>query len=56
MRHRDFEVLLRNFSDILKVKVKVALDRESVRVNHSNESTLIESYFSITQILLSVSN
>ncbi len=54
MRWRDFDVLLRNFSDILKVKVRVASDRESVQADHSNESTLIRSLSRINQILLSV--
>jgi hypothetical protein len=54
MRRRDFDVLLRNFSQILKVKVKVALDRGPVRANHPNESTLLRSLSPITQVLLSV--
>ncbi|KAG8531627.1 uncharacterized protein KY384_003258 [Bacidia gigantensis] len=41
MRRRDFDVLLRNFSDILKVKVRVALDRGPVRANHPNETTTL---------------
>ena len=51
MRRRDFDVLLRNFSDILKVKVKAALDRGPVRANHPNESTLLRSLSPITQVL-----
>ena len=51
MRRRDFDVLLRNFSDILKIKVKVALDRGPVRANHPNESTLVRSLSPITQVL-----
>lgn len=50
MRRRDFDVLLRNFSDILKVKVKVALDRGSGRANHPNESTLARSLSLTTQV------
>ena len=50
MRRRDFDVLMRNFSDILKVKVKVALDRGPVRANHPNESTLVRSLSPITQV------
>jgi len=54
-RRRDFDVLLRNFSDILKVKVRVALDRGPVRVNHPNESTLVRPVYRslspITQVL-----
>ena len=51
MRRRDFDALLRNFSDILKVKVSVALDRGPVRINHPNESPLIRSLSPITQVL-----
>ena len=51
MRRRDFDVLLRNFRDILKVKVKVALDRGPVRANHPNESALVRSLSPITQVL-----
>lgn len=51
MRRRDFDVLLRNFSTILKVKVGVTLDRGPVWANHPNESTLIRSLSSITQVL-----
>ena len=60
MRRHDFDVILRNFSDILKVKVRVALDRGPVPVNHPNESTLVmpvhRSLSSVTQVLSSVSN
>ena len=55
MRRRDFDVLLRNFSDILKVKVRVALDRGSVRADHPNESTLARSLSAIDQVLPPVS-
>lgn len=51
MRRRDFDVLLRNFSDILKVKIRVALDMGPVRVNHPNESTLVRALSPITQVL-----
>lgn len=51
MRRRDFDVLLRNFRDILKVKVRVVIDRGSLRANHPNESTLIRALSSITQVL-----
>ncbi|KAL9099016.1 MAG: hypothetical protein Q9163_005423 [Psora crenata] len=47
-RRCDFDVLLRNFSDILKLKVRVALDRP-VRANHPDESTLVRSLSPITQ-------
>ncbi|KAL2039804.1 hypothetical protein N7G274_007204 [Stereocaulon virgatum] len=49
MRCRDFDVLLRNFSDILKVNVKSALDRGPVRVNYPNESILAKSLSPVTQ-------
>ncbi|KAL9591377.1 MAG: hypothetical protein Q9179_007784, partial [Wetmoreana sp. 5 TL-2023] len=49
MRRRDFDVLLKNFSDILKIKVRVALDRGPVRTNHPNESTLVRSSSPVTQ-------
>lgn len=51
MRCRDFDVLLKNFSDILKVKVRVALDRGPVRANHPNESILARSLSPGTQVL-----
>ena len=51
MRRRDFDVLLKNFSDILKVKVRVALDRGPVRANYPNESMLIRSLSPIIQVL-----
>ena len=51
MRCRDFDVLLRNFSDVLKVKVRVALDRGPERANHPNESILARSLSPITQVL-----
>lgn len=54
-RRRDFDVLLRNFSDILKVKVRVALDSGPVRINHPNESTLVRPVYRslspVTQVL-----
>ncbi|KAL9124814.1 MAG: hypothetical protein Q9217_005900 [Psora testacea] len=50
MRRRYFDFLLRNFSDILRVKVKVALDRGPVRANHPDESTLVRSLSPITQL------
>ncbi|KAL8924983.1 MAG: hypothetical protein Q9172_002412 [Xanthocarpia lactea] len=49
MRRQDFDILLRNFSDVLKVKVKVALDRGPVQANHPNKSNLIRSLSPITQ-------
>lgn len=55
MRRRDFDVLMRNFRDILKVKVRVALDRGPVRANHPNESSLVRSLSPITQVLPPVS-
>jgi len=55
MRRRDFDVLLRNFSDILKVKTRVALDRGPVRADHPNESTLARSLSRINQVLPPVS-
>ena len=51
MRRRDFDVLLRNFSDMLKIKVKVALDSGSVRANRPNESNPVRSLSAITQVL-----
>ena len=50
MRRREFDVLLKNFRDILKVKVRVALDRGPVRASHPNESTLAKSLSPITQV------
>jgi len=50
MRRRDFDVLARNFSDILKVKVRVALDKGPVQANHPNETTLVRSLSPITQV------
>ena len=55
MRRRDFDVLLRNFSDILKVKVRVALDWGPVRADHPNESSLARSLSRINQVLPPVS-
>ncbi len=55
MRRRDFDVILRNFSDILKVRVRVALDRGPVRADHPNESTLARSLLRINQVLAPVS-
>ena len=54
MRRRDFDVLLRKFRDILKVKVRVVLDRGSVWANHPNESTLVMSLPPITQVSLNI--
>ena len=51
MRRRDFDVLLRKFSDILKIKVRVALDRGPVRANHPNESILVRYLSPITEVL-----
>ena len=51
MRCRDFDVLLKNFSDILRVKVRVALDRGAVRANHPNESILARSLSPVTQVV-----
>ena len=51
MRRRAFDVLLRNFGDVLKVKVRVALDRGPGRANHPNESTLVRSLSPTTQVL-----
>lgn len=50
MRRRDFDVLLRNFSDILKVKIRVALDRGPVRTHYPNESTQIRSLSPTTKL------
>ena len=59
MRRRDFDVLLMQFSDVLKVKVRAALERGPVRVNHPNESVLAMpahcSSSNITQAVPSVS-
>ncbi len=55
MRRRDFDLILRNFSDILKVRVRVALDRGPVRADHPNESTLARSLLRINQVLAPVS-
>ena len=54
MRCRDFDVLLKNFSDILKVKIRVALDRGPVRADHPNESILARSLSPVTQVLAPV--
>ena len=58
MRRGDFAVLVSNFSDILRVKVRAALDKGPVRVNHPNESTLVipmyRSLSPITQVLAPV--
>ena len=58
-RRRDFDVLLMQLSDVLKVKVRAALERMPVRVNHPNESALVMpahwSSSNITQIVPSVS-
>ena len=51
MRRREFDVLLRKFSDSLKVKVRGALDRGPVRAHHPNESNPIRSLSAITQVL-----
>ena len=51
MRRRDFDVLLGNFSDIMKVNVKVALDRGPVRASHPNENTLVRSLSAVAQVL-----
>lgn len=51
MHRRNFDVLLRNFSDILKVKVKVVLDKGPIRADHPNESTSIKSLSRINQVL-----
>ena len=51
MRRRDFDVLLRKFSERLTAKVKVALDRRPLLANHPNESTLVRSLSPITQVL-----
>ena len=51
MRCRAFDVLLRSFSDILKVRVRVALDRGPIRANHPNECILARSLSSVTQVL-----
>ncbi len=59
MRRRDFDVLLMQLSDVLKVKIRAVLEERSVRVNHSNESVLVMSAHwsssNITQIVSSVS-
>ena len=51
MRRRDLDNLLRNFSDILKIKVRVALDRGPVRANHPNESNPFKPLSTIIQVL-----
>ena len=51
IRRHDFDILLRNFSDILKLKVKVALDRGPIRATHPDESTLVGSLSPIVQVL-----
>lgn len=51
MRRREYDVLLRNFSDILKIKVRVALDRGPVRANHRNESNPFKPLSTIIQVL-----
>ena len=58
MRRRDFDVLLGNFSDVLKLKVKVALDKGPARVNYLNKTTTIIPLrrSSAIQVLFSVSN
>lgn len=59
MRRRDFDVLLMQLSDVLKVKVRAALEGRPVRVNHPNESVLVMpahwSSSNITQVVPSVS-
>ena len=58
-RRRDFNVLLRQFSDMLKVQVRAALERRPTRVHHPNESVLVMpahwSSSNITQALPSIS-
>ena len=51
MRRHEYDVLLRNFSDILKIKVRVALDRGPVRANHRNESNPFKPLSTIIQVL-----
>ena len=41
MRRRDFNVLLTRFSDVLRVRIRAALESGPVRVNHPDESVLI---------------
>lgn len=59
MRRRDFNVLLKQFSDTLKVKIRAALESGPVRVNHPNESVLVVpahwSSSNITNVIPSVS-
>ncbi|KAL9116797.1 MAG: hypothetical protein Q9187_006674 [Circinaria calcarea] len=59
MRRLDFDVLLKQFSDVLKVRIRAALESSPVRVNHPNESVLIMpahwSSSTVTQVTPSVS-
>jgi len=59
MRRLDFDVLLKQFSDVLKIRTRAALESGPLRVNHPNESVLImPSHWSsstITQVIPSVS-
>lgn len=59
MRCRDFNILLSQFSDVLRIKIRAALERGPVRVNHPNESCLVMpahwSTSTITQVLPSFS-
>ena len=59
MRRRDFDVLLMQFSDVLKVKIRAALERGPVRVDHPNERVSVMPTrwpsSNITQALSSVS-
>lgn len=51
MRRRDFNVLLKQFCDALKVKIKAALECGPVRVNHPNESVLVmPAHWSLSNI------
>lgn len=59
MRRHDFNVLLKQFIDALKVKIRTALEGGPVRVNHPNESVLVMpahwSPSNITNVVPSVS-
>ncbi|MCJ1462819.1 hypothetical protein MMC07_001422 [Pseudocyphellaria aurata] len=51
MRRRDFNVLLKQFSDNLEVKIRSALERGPMRVYHPNESVLaMPAYWSSSSI------
>lgn len=43
MRSRDFNILLSQVSDVLRIKIRATLERGSVRINHPNETCLVLS-------------